>query len=347
VLYTDHKPLEKLGTVHTKTLNRLQEKLQDFHFDIRYVKGGDNSVADFLSRSVGDGCAPVIESPLSIKDLQEADPETLNWIRFLQGSATADAPDPGPYIPRMLMDNGLLYIKMDNRKGIQQKNKCRLVAPKSMRAKLLKEGHDSKIAGHAGVFKTGERIKEIYWWPNMDADVADHLRRCQVCQKTTNKGILPLGPLSPLPEARKPNERVHIDLFGPLLAEDRSARYVCVMTDAFTKIVRLAEIPDKQALTVAECFINQWTYIYGVPSHLLSDQGTEFCNKLLKEVCTILRINRLTTTPYHPQTNAQAEVFNKTMKAYLTKMCSQAEASSLHWAQYLAPLMARQCTSPP
>ena len=34
-LYTDHKPLETLSTVHTKTLNRLQQQLLEFDFDIR------------------------------------------------------------------------------------------------------------------------------------------------------------------------------------------------------------------------------------------------------------------------------------------------------------------------
>jgi hypothetical protein len=34
ILYTDHRPMEKLGTVHTKTLNRLQEKMRDFQFKI-------------------------------------------------------------------------------------------------------------------------------------------------------------------------------------------------------------------------------------------------------------------------------------------------------------------------
>jgi hypothetical protein len=35
-LYTDHKPLEKLGKVHTRTLNRLQEIMNTFDFKIEY-----------------------------------------------------------------------------------------------------------------------------------------------------------------------------------------------------------------------------------------------------------------------------------------------------------------------
>jgi hypothetical protein len=33
-LYTDHKPLEKLSTVHTKTLNQLQQAMSEHDFII-------------------------------------------------------------------------------------------------------------------------------------------------------------------------------------------------------------------------------------------------------------------------------------------------------------------------
>ena len=50
VLYSDHRPLESLGTLHTKTMNRLALALLDFDFEIRYCKG-EQMPADFLSRS--------------------------------------------------------------------------------------------------------------------------------------------------------------------------------------------------------------------------------------------------------------------------------------------------------
>jgi hypothetical protein len=53
ILYTDHKPLETLGTLHTKTMNRLQLAMMDFDFEIRYKKGSEMP-ADFLSRSFSD-----------------------------------------------------------------------------------------------------------------------------------------------------------------------------------------------------------------------------------------------------------------------------------------------------
>jgi hypothetical protein len=48
MLITDHRPLEKLGKVHMKKLNRLQEIMNTYDFDIVYKKGSEMP-ADYLS----------------------------------------------------------------------------------------------------------------------------------------------------------------------------------------------------------------------------------------------------------------------------------------------------------
>jgi hypothetical protein len=52
-LYTDHRTLCKLSSVHVKTLNRLQLKMTELHPDIKYIEGKNNIIADFLSRYHG------------------------------------------------------------------------------------------------------------------------------------------------------------------------------------------------------------------------------------------------------------------------------------------------------
>ncbi len=49
ILFKDHKPLEKLGHLHTKTLNRLQTALLEHDFVVQYKKG-ISMPADYLSR---------------------------------------------------------------------------------------------------------------------------------------------------------------------------------------------------------------------------------------------------------------------------------------------------------
>jgi hypothetical protein len=52
ILYTDHKTLEKLGHLHSKTLNRLQTSLLEHDF-VMQCKKGSNMLADYLSRLPG------------------------------------------------------------------------------------------------------------------------------------------------------------------------------------------------------------------------------------------------------------------------------------------------------
>ena len=49
-LMCDHKPLERLGTVHKRTLLHLQELIGQYNFVIEYLPGKMNEMADALSR---------------------------------------------------------------------------------------------------------------------------------------------------------------------------------------------------------------------------------------------------------------------------------------------------------
>jgi len=55
--------------------------------------------------------------------------------------------------------------------------------PQVLRDALVTEAHGQLLIGHDGISKTKERLKESYFWPNMDASIAKHIKACQRCQK--------------------------------------------------------------------------------------------------------------------------------------------------------------------
>ncbi len=86
ILYTDHKPLEKLCHLHSKTLNQLQTALLEHDIVIQYKKGSNNMPADYLSRLPGTE-----ESIASISALDpfQADLYELQMLdKILQGIQT-------------------------------------------------------------------------------------------------------------------------------------------------------------------------------------------------------------------------------------------------------------------
>jgi hypothetical protein len=90
-----------------------------------------------------------------------------------------------------------------------------------MAPKLVKKTHNSKIAGHMGIFKILEQIWKHYWWPNMDAKIKQHIHHCLVYQTSINKGTLLMAPQVSLLEVLHPNQRVHGDLYNPVGQNDQ------------------------------------------------------------------------------------------------------------------------------
>ena len=79
------------------------------------------------------------------------------------------------------------------------------------------------------------------------------------------------------------------------------------------------------AFTVAKVFCNSWVFSYGPSVYLLSDNGGQFTSKYFATICENLGIRNLYTSTYHPETNGQAERFNRTVLSALRRyVCEDA-----------------------
>jgi transposase InsO family protein len=187
-----------------------------------------------------------------------------------------------------------------------KREKNQVLAPAPLIPELIREAHNSLIGGHAGTFKTSERIREDFFWPSMDRDILAHAKACQTCQRSGDRTKTVAPPLGSLPETRRPSQRVHIDLFGPLKKSSSSSAYVLVVTDAFTKMVNLYALSNKTSTNVAETLYERYLMVFGIPEVIVSDQGKEFCNEFERILWNHLGIEHRVTTPYHPQCNSSA-----------------------------------------
>ena len=55
---------------------------------------------------------------------------------------------------------------------------------------------------------------------------------------------------------------------------------------------------------------------------ILSDNGKEFNNKLLSEICELFQVDKFQTTVYKPSTNGLVERWHRTLNAMLAKVVS-------------------------
>jgi transposase InsO family protein len=116
-------------------------------------------------------------------------------------------------------------------------------------------------------------------------------------------------------------ERVAMDILGPLPLSRKGNKYVLVISDLFTKWTESVALPNQEAKTVAEAFVNNFVCKFGVPLQLFTDQGSNFESRLLAEICAILGIEKTHTTSMRPQANGFVERFIKTLTSMLSAYC--------------------------
>ena len=115
-----------------------------------------------------------------------------------------------------------------------------------------------------------------------------------------------------------------------------------VITDQFTRYALAYPSKTQTAQATAKLLWDNFICHYGFPEKFISDQGRNFESDLIKELCKIAGVQKLHTTPYHPQGNGQCERFNSTLCNMLGTL-SEEEKSD--WKSYLGCMtQAYNCT---
>lgn len=181
---------------------------------------------------------------------------------------------------------------------------------------ILKENHDSKLAGHSGYTRTYKRIKESYKWNNMKKDIKKYIKRCPSCQINKTNYKPNKAPMEITSTSQKAFERLAIDIVGPLPITENGNRFILTMQDDLTKYSYAVPVQNHEAHTIAN-ELTKFIVLFGIPTKILSDQGSDFMSKLIKELFKLFKIGHLTSSPYHPQTNGALERSHLTLKEYL------------------------------
>ena len=214
-------------------------------------------------------------------------------------------------------EDGLLYRHWHPREEGEEFSVEQLIVPKQYRETVLRIAHEIPLAGHMGKKKTVDRIMQRFYWPTLYRDVAEWCRTCEKCQKHSPIRNL-RAPLVPLPVIEEPFTRIAMDVVGPLPRSSSGHEYILVVCDYATRYPEAIPMKAVDAEHVAEELVTMFSRV-GVPSEILTDQGTNFMSKLLSKLYRLLHVRRIRTSPYHPQTDGLVERFNGTLKSMLRK----------------------------
>ena len=211
-----------------------------------------------------------------------------------------------------------------------------LVVPTKFRGYVMKLAHETILGGHQGPRKTADKVLSEFFWPGCQAEITRYCQSCDICQRTIPKGKVGKVPLGDMPVIDTPFQRVAIDIVGPINPKtERGNRFILTLVDYATRYPEAIALPSIETTRVAEAMVDVFSRV-GLPTEILTDQGSQFTSELMKEISRLLSIRQLTTTPYHPSCNGLVERFNGTLKLMLRRLCSEKPRD---WDRYLAPLL--------
>jgi hypothetical protein len=181
IVRTDHRSLQHFKTqpLLSGRQSRWKDVIADFDFDIEYILGKENVVADGLSRRPDHQVVRMHSSELlvagardapAVPQLSAVQTRAASWsaaVRLeleIRDAAQADAKyaellhQPADVLQRqgLHVSKGLLLH------GVR----VYVPADAKLKTSILAECHDAKLSGHLGSQKTLEQVQRRFYWPD-------------------------------------------------------------------------------------------------------------------------------------------------------------------------------------
>ena len=159
---------------------------------------------------------------------------------------------------------------------------------------VLRTAHDD--LGHNGFPRTYAAIKRVFFWKGMKEDIRKHCKTCATCQlhklenvKFERKIFKP---------SLQPMDFICMDLIGEFHPPtSHGHHYALTAVCMLTGFTWCAPLKTKTAEDVVKAYMDHIYSNFGGSIKILMDNGTEFKNKLFKEVVEKLGTNFLFIHP--------------------------------------------------
>lgn len=312
-LVTDHKALETLFGAKSKPCARIERwviRLMSYKFKVIY-KPGKINIADPLSRLLEDAGVQLNQSNETEEYIKwivtHAEPKALKIdeiglvsahdSEFQQIKVALDdnnwAGEISAFKP---FGNELCFAGDVLLRGI------RIVIPKELRERALQLAHE----GHPGMTVMKRRLRAKVWWPKMDTEVEEFVKRCRSC-------ILVSAPSAPEPLKRTelpttPWEFIAIDFLGPL----PSGHNLLVIVDYYSRYKEVEIMTKIDSLETIKRLKIVFAR-FGNPQRMKADNGPQLSSGEFEQFCRLNGIYLDSSTPWWPQENGEVERQNRSL----------------------------------
>ena len=181
-----------------------------------------------------------------------------------------------------------------------------IVVPSALQVAAMNGCHQG--ARHLGQQQMLCLLHDQFWWPGMAAQMQKVISSCERCIQ--HEGGHTKAPMQ-LIIFSTPLDLLHVDFTSietmMELYQSPNVVNLLVFCDHFMKHIMAYVTPDQTAKTVTKFLWQGYILIFGALAKLLSDQGTNFESNIIRELCKLMSIWKVRSSPYHAQTNGQVE----------------------------------------
>lgn len=199
-----------------------------------------------------------------------------------------------------------------------------VVVPSSLWCgKLLHEFHSTPTAGHSGFLRTYRRLQQNFYWKGMKSSVKTYISHCDVCQCNKSESVSPPGLLQPLPIPDDVWMEISMDFVDGLPSSQRR-NSILVVVDRLSKYAHFSTLSHPYtASIVSYVFVRDIVRLHGMPRTIISDRDPIFLSNFWEALFKSQDTQLCRSSAYHPQTDGQTEVTNRTLECYLRCFTSE------------------------
>lgn len=316
--------------------------LSEFDFELEYLPGPKNVVADPISRAryeIEANATNLLQvlHPNHWSNDYKKDPWCASVCRLLDPGFSHDLDDKDinvflkyckkydrapHYMRKFAMIDHILYF---NKK---------ICVPQIHRTSILDTYHDHRLfGGHFGIQVTHKKITARFFWPGCYQSVKEYVISCHQCQLNKSYKHKAQGLTQPLDCPQGRWEDLSVDFVLGLPTTKNGYNMIMVVVDRFSKRAHFIPVIDTfGSAEVIDTFFRFVFAYHGFPKSIVSDRDVRFTSAAYKEFNARFGTKLLFSSSNHPQTDGQTERVNRTLGQLLKFYASN---NQLQWDRFL------------
>ena len=261
--------------------------------------------------------------PLSVKELKAeyyVDPYFKDIVKYLEKDYCRYVGKAQTVFKMQCEDyvlvNGVLF---KIRYGKEDKGEPSLVLciPEKYIPTVLYQYHTPLLAGHPGVIKLYDTIKQRYYFPGMFNLVREFVECCLECQSMKGKTDGPRIQYARIPLDTRTMARMSMDI-KEMSESELGFRHILVCVCEFTNWMKTIPLADQKAQTIAMALYFKICCEYGTPKAIICDEAPAFQSVALQEYFKALNIQPIYISPMNHGSN-RSERYIRTLNDIITK----------------------------